>query len=96
MSRKLSLAELMGKVASSEKRGLKLSQLGEILGDSMPELPRNQVGRHRLIRALQQRFGHNFRSLPGVKDLVREFDDDLEFEKKVAKVQAIKYRRQEA
>ena len=97
MSRKLSLAELIGKTASqASERGLKLSQLGEILGDSMPELPRNQVGRHRLIRALQQRFGLNFRSLPGVKNLVKEFDDDLAFEDKIKKVQSIRYRKKEA
>ena len=95
MSKKLSLAEMIGKTASNNHRGLKLSQLGEILGDSMPELPRNQVGRHRLIRALQQRFGLNFRSLPGVKNLVKEFDDDLAFEDKIKKVQAIRYRKPE-
>ena len=93
MSRKLTLAELMGKTASDRgKQGLELSQLGEILGDAMPELPRNQVGRHRLIRSLQQRFGRNFRSLPGVKDLVKEFDRDIETEQTIAKIRAIKYR----
>lgn len=76
--KKVSLQELMGKEASSGE--LKLKDLSSILGDSMPELPKNNVGRFRLIRALQQRFGKNFRSLPGVSSVVKEFDDDIDFE----------------
>lgn len=94
--KKISLAELMGsasqKAASAD---LSLGNLPEILGDAMPELPRNPVGRHRLIRALQQRFGPNFRSLPGIKNLVAEFDKDLAFERKVAEIAAIKYKPKE-
>lgn len=95
MSRKTTLAELMGKAGAEagESGKLKLSQLGEILGDACPELPRTAVGRHRLVRALQQRFGNNFRSLPGVKALVEEFDKDMEFEHKVAQMKAIRLRR---
>lgn len=81
----------MGSKASDRSGRLSLSQLPEILGDAMPELPRSPVGRHRLVRALQQRFGANFRSLPGIKDLVEEFDKDIEFERKVARMKAIKY-----
>ena len=90
-----SLAELMGKNASdSSKSGsLKLNQLQDILGDAMPELPKTAVGRHRLVRSLQQRFGLNFRSLPGVKDLLKEFDADTAFEDKVRKMSAFKYKR---
>ena len=94
INKKLSLAELMGKTAASRgQHGLTLESLPDILGESMPDLPKNPVGRHRLIRALQQRFGLNFRSLPGVKDLVEEFDREIDFEKKVASLGLIKYRR---
>lgn len=90
MSKKSSLAELMGSSASGKGDGLALSHLPQILGDSMPELPRNPLGRHRLIRSLQQRYGKNFRSLPGVKDLVKQFDDEIAFEVRVAKMKKIK------
>lgn len=94
MSKKASLAELMGATAAEQgTQGLRLSQLGSILGDAMPELPRNAVGRHRLIRALQQRFGPNFRSLPGVMDLVREFDARIDVEKRAAQISSIRYQR---
>lgn len=93
MSKKLSLAELMGTKAAGSGGKLSLSQLPGILGDAMPDLPKTAVGRHRLVRALQQRFGNNFRSLPGVKDLVKEFDDDIALERRIAQLGAIKYRR---
>lgn len=96
MAKQISLAELMGKsAADAGTKGLRLDQLPEILGNAMPELPRTAIGRHRLIRSLQQRFGSNFRSLPGIKDLVAEFDKDLEFERKIARLGEIKYKRKD-
>lgn len=90
--KRASLAELMGITASrsGSKGGLTLEQLPEILGDSMPDLPKNAVGRHRLVRALQQRFGSNWRGLPGVSDIVKEFDGVVATEIKIAKIRQIK------
>lgn len=72
-----------------------LSNLPRILGDAMPDLPRNSVGRYRLVSALRQRFGDNFRALPGVSSLITEFDRDVELEDKIARIKAIKYERKE-
>ncbi len=93
--RKLSLAELMGKdgAASGKDGALRLSSLPDILGNAMPELPRNPVGRHRLVRALRQRFGANFRSLPGITGLMKEFDSELDVERTAARIRQIKPRR---
>lgn len=88
-----SLAEIMGKQAGEAREGLRLEHLRDILGDAMPEIPRNGVGRHRLVRALQQRFGNNWRSLPGVKDLVKEFDGEVDLERRIAKIKAVKPRK---
>jgi len=89
-SKKFSLAEVMGTAAAGKGEGLRLSHLPEILGDAMPELPKNSLGRHRLIRSLQQRYGKNFRSLPGIKDLVKQFDDEIAFEGRLQKMKNIK------
>ncbi len=88
MSKKASLSELMGSVGA--QGNLSLKQLPQILGDAMPDLPRNQVGRYRLMSALRQRFGDNFRALPGVSGLVKEFDSEVDLEDKVQKISAIK------
>lgn len=91
MSKKLTLAELMGSSAASRgEQGLSLKQLPVILGDAMPDLPKNAVGRHRLVRALQQRFGPNFRSLPGVGGLIKEFDTEVELETRVQRIASIR------
>ena len=86
---KASLAELMGKRAAQAGPKLRLTDLPDILGDAMPELPKNSVGRFRLMRALQQRFGRNFRSLPGVGDLMKEFDSEIDFEHTVNRMQKL-------
>lgn len=79
-----------GAQAGSSGR-LTLKQLPEILGEGMPDLPRNGIGRHRLIRAMKQRFGANWRTLPGVSELINDFDGVLELERKVAQIKKIKY-----
>lgn len=92
MSRpKAMLNEIMGSAGTKAKRGnLTLKDLPDVLGDSLPELPKNQVGRFRLVRALKQRFGNNFRTLPGIKNLLSEFDDDIAYEHDVIKMGKIK------
>lgn len=86
------LGEVMGRKGAQEVKGgdLRLSALREILGDAIPDLPRNSVGRFRLIRALRNRYGNSWRSLPGVSGLVKEFDDEVSFERKLAKIRAVK------
>ncbi len=84
----------MGKAgADKAEGGLKLSHLPSMLGDGMPELPKTPLGRHRLVRSLQQRYGANFRSLPGIKDVIKQFDDEIAFEKRVAQIKAVKMRK---
>lgn len=90
MSGKHSLAELAGSHVAGAHGHLTLSQLPHILGDSMPDLPRDQVGRHRLVRALRDRFGANFRSIPGVHGLIQQFDHEVELEIHIARLKALK------
>lgn len=90
MSKKNSLAEIMGAFGASQAGNLELKHLPQILGDGLPDLPRNSVGRYRLVSALRQRFGDNFRSLPGVSGLVKQFDDEIALEDKIRKISSIK------
>lgn len=90
-----SLAELMGSgAANSATSGkLTLEHLPHILGDAMPELPPNAIGRHRLTSALRQRFGDGYRSLPGISGLVSQFDEKIAYENKIQRLKAIKIQR---
>jgi hypothetical protein len=72
------LAELMGKAGDTADLGLK--DLPEMLGEQMPDLPKNRIGKFRLLNALSQRYGPNFRNLPMVSKILKEFDDEIETE----------------
>jgi len=76
-----SLGELLGS-ASKEKspNDFSLEDLPELLGEKMPEMPKNRLGRFRLINALQQRFGNGYSNIPGVKKIISQFDQEIETE----------------
>lgn len=91
MSKRVSLSEVMGKKgAEVASGGASLKDLPELLGDGMPDLDLSNVGRIRLVRALKQRFGANFRSLPGLKNIVKEFDDRARLAVTAEKIKAVK------
>lgn len=85
------MGELIGGVSE-----MSLTNLSEILGEKSPELPKTKVGRYRLVRALRQRFGDNYRNIPGVKDIVSEFDEELRFNKTKKRLAKIKMPKKES
>lgn len=87
MSRKASLHELMGK---SGGKDLSLNDLGELLGDRMPRLEFTPVGRMRLTTALRNRFGDNYRQLPGIDRIMKEFDEESSFKVKLEEMKMIR------
>lgn len=80
-----SMAELMGKAGHKDPKRMGLSDIKEILGEKMPEIAFDRVGRLRLITALSQRFGLNFRQMPGVNNIIKEFDEELKTQSIVKK-----------
>lgn len=92
--KKTSLNELMGKRGSSaETRKLTLDDLGDLLGERMPKLEYSPVGRMRLTAALRVRFGDNYRHLPGIEDILKEFDNEAKFAVKLQELKMIKGRK---
>jgi hypothetical protein len=69
------LGELLGSAANKQNLGLK--DLPELLGEKLPELPMNRIGKFRLINALSQRFGPGFRNIPMVSGILKEFDQQM-------------------
>lgn len=72
-----SLAELLGKSPGGK---MSVMDLPNLLGEKMPELPRNRIGKFRLGNALKMRFGAGYKNIPGIKDLIADFDKDVEAE----------------
>lgn len=70
-----SLGELMGE-GFEHRTKLSLDDLPKILGDKMPTLTHDRVGKLRLINALHQRFGAGYGNIPGVKDILEHFEKE--------------------
>jgi len=69
------LSELMGNKTNSSS--YTLSDLPELLGGAMPEMEFSKVGRIRLLSALRNRFGETYMNIPGVKDIIDDFDKEI-------------------
>lgn len=88
---KLTLNEIMGiKGGDAKKRKLTLNDLEDLLGERMPKMEYSPVGRLRLTTALRNRFGDSYRNLPGIDDVMREFEDHVKFNIKLAEMRQIK------
>ena len=86
---KVSMNEVMGKGATQK---ITLANLPEILGEKMPRLPLNRVGKVRLIQALKNRYGTGYRNLPGISDVLKEFDTASDHDETLAQIGKIKLR----
>lgn len=72
-----SLNEIMGKKGDkAHENGLDFEDLPQLLGERMPKLEFHTLGRVRLIQALNDRFGPNFRNVPGIHGLLKKFDKE--------------------
>jgi len=89
--KKNTLNEMMGKRGQkAAAKKLSLDDLGELLGEKMPKLEFHPVGRLRLTSALRNRFGDGYRNLPGIDDILKEFDQEADFNIKLQKMKMIK------
>lgn len=92
--KKVSLGELMGSAGKkAESKKLSLDDLGELLGERMPKLDFTPVGRLRLTTALRNRFGDQYKNLPGISDVMKEFDKEAAFNVKLQEMKSIKGKR---
>lgn len=92
--KKESLNELMGRSgAAVHKRKLNLNDLHDLLGERMPKLEFNPIGRLRLTNALRNRFGNEYHNLPGIGDIMKEFDHESAFSVKLQEMKQIRGRK---
>ncbi len=84
---RISLGEIMG--AKGGKECLTCDDLPDLLGEGMPKLEYTPVGRIRLLRAIRNRFGANFRNLPGIEDALKDFDEQATHNVKLQQMKMI-------
>lgn len=83
----------MGKTGGEKGKDLTLDDLSAILGERMPALSFTPVGRMRLTAALRVRFGDNYTHLPGINNILREFDEEAKHAVRVQEMKMLKGRR---
>lgn len=89
--KKASINEIMGGAGEKAKsRKLSLDDLGDLLGERLPKLEFTPVGRLRLTTALRNRFGDSYRNLPGIDDVLKEFDHEAAFNVRCQELKQIK------
>lgn len=89
--KRASINELMGSAGKGAKsRKLTLDDLGDLLGERLPKLEYSPVGRMRLTTALRNRFGDSYRNLPGIDDILHEFDEEAKFAVRLAEMKQIR------
>lgn len=76
------LNEIMGNKTNGQ---LTMADLKDVLGESMPTIELNKVGKFRLLQALRNRFGDNYRNIPGVKNILDDFDRELNIDLQIRK-----------
>ena len=83
--------ELMGSSGNkAADKDLDLDDLKEILGEKCPKIEFTPVGRMRLTAALRVRFGDQYRNLPGIEGILKEFDKESAFNVKLQEMKMIK------
>jgi len=87
---KASLNELMGSGAKQGGKKLSLDDVKEMLGERAPKIEFSPVGRLRLTSALRARFGDQYRNLPGIDDILAEFDENAKFSVKIQELKLLK------
>ena len=70
------MGELMGEGFEGRTK-LSLEDLPKILGEKMPSLSYDRVGKIRLINALHMRFGVNYSHIPGVQNILEHFEKEM-------------------
>ncbi len=65
----------MGKTSGGK---MTAADLPKLLGEKMRDLPHNRIGRFRLMNALKMRFGAGFKNIPGISDVIADFDKDVD------------------
>lgn len=85
------LNEMLGSSGTKTKsRDFTLDDLSDLLGEKMPKLEFHPVGRLRLTSALRNRFGDGYKNLPGIENILKEFDREAELNVRMQKMKMIK------
>lgn len=65
--------------AKHKTDALDLSRYSKVLGDGLPHIKPDKVGRFRLLQHLRNKYGASYRNFPGVQEVIDYFDGEHKF-----------------
>lgn len=66
---------------------MNMAPIKAALGDDHPEIHPTPLGRYRLISALRNKHGENYKNVPLAKRALEHFDKEHEYFRKLRKIQ---------
>jgi hypothetical protein len=66
---------------------MNLVPIKEVLGEDTPEITPTPLGRFRLVSALRNKFGDNYRNIPSARKALDHFDDEHDYFQKLRRIQ---------
>jgi hypothetical protein len=66
---------------------MNLVPIKEVLGEDTPEISPTPLGRFRLVSALKNKFGDNYRNAPAARKALDHFDSEHDYFKKLRRIQ---------
>ena len=67
----------LGEMMGGSPETVTLKDLPNLLGEKMPKMEFDRVGKMRLMSSLRNRFGDGFRDLPGIENIIKQFDSEI-------------------
>jgi hypothetical protein len=66
---------------------MNLGPIKEVLGENVPEITPTPLGRLRLVSALINKFGQNYRNIPPARKALDHFDSEHDYFRKLRRIQ---------
>lgn len=83
-TKKLALENM--RVMKGVSKGWSDSRLSQYFKNhELPSLPVSEVGRNRLVKSLKYKLGESYRNMGGIKDILKSFDDELEYQRQLVR-----------
>lgn len=73
----LTIQDLLRHKQKQSNAKLDMGPFKDVLGEDLPELSLNKVGRFRLMRALRNKFGAGFKNVGIAQKLIKSFDSKM-------------------
>lgn len=70
-------SQVFEKLSKAHSRSVDLSKFNDLVGEDMPEITPDKIGKFRVYQILRRRFGVNFKNHPAAKQVLTHFENEV-------------------